>query len=143
MGGVQKVPKTVCYTQLSCIFTLPQSKIVCFFLFMAVLGLRYCTGFSPVAASGGRCSWLWCVGISLRWPPLLQNSGSRTCGRQLLWGSKAQALQLWFTGLVVPQHVGSSQTRDPTLVSCTGRQISLPLSHQGKPQNRFLNCVSY
>ena len=163
MGGVQKVPKTVCYTQLSCIFTLPQSKIVCFFLiilflvslrlekfkkkelnlFVAILGLCYCTGFSPVAASGGCCSWLWCVGISLRRPPLLQSSGSRTCGLQLLWGSKAQALQLWCTGLVVPQHVGSSQTRDPTLVSCTGRQISLPLSHQGKPQNRFLNCVLY
>ena len=47
---------------------------------MAVLGLRYCTGFSPVAASGGRCSWLWCVGVSLRWPPLLPSIGSRHSG---------------------------------------------------------------
>ena len=35
----------------------------------------------------------------------------------------AQAQYLWRTGLVAPQHVGSSWTRDRTCLSCTGRQI--------------------
>ena len=40
----------------------------------------------------------------------------------------AQALEhagwwLWCTGLVVPRHVGSSQTRDRTCVPCIGRRI--------------------
>ena len=30
---------------------------------------------------------------------------------------------MWHTGLVVPQHVGSSWTRDQTHVPCIGRQI--------------------
>ena len=34
-----------------------------------------------------------------------------------------QAQQLWLTGLVAPQHVGSSQTRARTRVPCIGRQI--------------------
>ena len=47
------------------------------------------------------------------------------CGLQQLWlvGSRAQAQQLWRTGLVAPRHVGSSRTRDRTRVSCIGRQI--------------------
>ena len=40
-----------------------------------------------------------------------------------LVGSRAQAQQLWHTGLVAPQHVGSSQTRDRTHVCCIDRQI--------------------
>ena len=36
---------------------------------------------------------------------------------------RAQAQWLWHMGLVAPQHVGSSQTRDRTHVSCIGRQI--------------------
>ena len=35
---------------------------------------------------------------------------------------EAQAQQLWFTGLVAPRHVGSSQTRAQTRVPCIGRQ---------------------
>ena len=35
----------------------------------------------------------------------------------------AQAQQLWLTGLVALRHVGSSQTRARTRVSCIGRQI--------------------
>ena len=34
----------------------------------------------------------------------------------------AQAQQLWLTGPVAPQHVGSSQTRARTRVPCIGRQ---------------------
>ena len=38
----------------------------------------------------------------------------------------AWASQLWCTGLVALQHVGSSQTRDRTHVPCIGRQILNP-----------------
>ena len=34
----------------------------------------------------------------------------------------AQAQQLWLTGLVAPQHMGSSQTRARTRVPCISRQ---------------------
>ena len=42
--------------------------------------------------------------------------------------ARAQALGAWASvvlvmGLVAPQHVGSSWTRDQTHVSCIGRQI--------------------
>ena len=58
-----------------------------------------------------------------------------SCGEQRLLSSapasrcvgspygKAGAQYLWLRGLVAPQHVGSSQTRDQTCVPCTGRQI--------------------
>ena len=41
-------------------------------------------------------------------------------------GSRAQGQQLWPTGLVALQHVGSSRARAQNHVPCTGRQI---LSH--------------
>ena len=43
---------------------------------------------------------LWCVGFSLQWLLLLQSMGYR-CGLQYLWlsGCRAQAQQLWCTGL--------------------------------------------
>ena len=51
-------------------------------------------------------------------------------GLQGLWASVAVAPGLWQTGsvvvalgLVAPQQVGSSQTRDRTHVPCIGRQI--------------------
>ena len=37
-------------------------------------------------------------------------------------GPRAQAQKLWHTGLVGPQHVGSSQIRDGTCVSCIGKE---------------------
>ena len=45
------------------------------YLFLAALGLRCCTR-TLVAVSGGY-SLLWCVGFSLRWPLLLQSTGSK------------------------------------------------------------------
>ena len=77
-------------------------------------------------------SSLLCAGFSLRWLLLLRSTGSRcvgfsSCGSwaQQLWlaGSRAQAQQLWRTGLVAPRHVGSSRTRAQTHVPCIGRQI--------------------
>ena len=53
--------------------------------------------------------------------------GFSSCGtwtQQLQFpGSGAQAQQLWHTGLVISQHVASSQIRDRTHVSCISRQI--------------------
>ena len=60
-------------------------------------------GLSPVVGVASHCG-----GFSCCWA-----LGSRACGLQYLW----------CTGLVVPQHVGSSWTRDQTHVPCTGRQI--------------------
>ena len=67
-------------------------------------------------------------------------------GLQELWlqGSRAQHQKLWRTGLIALQHVGSSQIRDQTHVSCIGRLLgalgfvfsfkgSLLLSHPGSP----------
>ena len=72
-------------------------------------------------------SLLWCMGLSLQWLLLWQSTGFRSCGtlaqEQRLTSSRAQAQQLWHVGLVALQQVGSSQIRDRTCVSCTGRQI--------------------
>ena len=63
---------------------------------------------SLIAASRDYSS-LWCIGFSLPWLLLLRSMGSRhvgfsSCGlwAQQLWllGSRAQAQQLWHTGLV-------------------------------------------
>ena len=81
---------------------------------------------SLVVASGGYSSLL-CAGFSLWWLLLLQSTGFSSCGTwaQQLWlaGSRAQAQQLWHTGLVAPWHVGSSRTRARTSVPCIGRWI--------------------
>ena len=53
--------------------------------------------------------------------------GFSSCGAwaRLLWfpDSRAQTRKLGRTGLVTPQHVGSSYTRDRTHVSYIGRRI--------------------
>ena len=70
------------------------------------------------------------AGATLRcgaWAP--HRCGPSCCGAwaldKQLWpaGSRAQAQQLWHTGLIVPRHVGYSQTRARTRVPCIGRQI--------------------
>ena len=102
-------------------------------------------GLSPVAARGGYSS-LRCVGFSLWWFLLLRSMGSRctgfsSCGTQAqqLWlaVSRVQAQQLWCTGLVVPRHVGSSQTRDRTRVPRIGRQILNHCATREVPRSYF------
>ena len=89
-----------------------------FYLFLAVLGLCCCTGFSVVAASVSSCSVQasHCTGFSCcrAWAP--GSLGFRSCG---MWaqelqlpGSRAQAQKLWCTGLVALWHVGSSWPGD-------------------------------
>ena len=100
-------------------------------------------GLSLVVVSGGYSSLRY-VGFSLWWLLLLRSTGSRrvgfsSCGRwaQQLWlaGSRAQAQQLWRTGLVVPRHVGFSRTRARTRVPCIGRQILNHCATREVPQN--------
>ena len=66
--------------------------------------------------------------LLLRGLLLLLSRGSKDCGLLQLQfpGSRSQAHELWQKGLVAPQrvwHVGSSQRKDQTCVSCMGRQI--------------------
>ena len=75
--------------------------------------VRCCTWAFSRCGEWGYSS-LQCMGFSLRW--------------LLLWrlSSRAQAQQLWPTGLVATLREGSSQTRDQTGVPCVGKGI---LSH--------------
>ena len=74
--------------------------------------------------AGETLYFLW-AGFPLKQLLLLQSTGSRVCGFQELQlpGSTAQAPQLWCMLSAVLWHVGSSQLRDRTHVSCIGRVI--------------------
>ena len=90
------------------------------FIFLAALGLCCCAwAFSSCCELGAtlRCS-AWashCSGFSCCGAQALEHAGFSSCGT---W-----AQQLRRTGLVAPQHVGSSQTRDGTHVPCIGWRI--------------------
>ena len=77
--------------------------------FLAVLGLRRCTGVSLVTVRG-----LLVAAASL----FVEHVGFSSCGTWALTlglpGSRAQAQKWWRRGLVALQHVGSSWTRDET-----------------------------
>ena len=114
------------------------------YLFLAVLGLCCCMGFSLIAVSRGYSS-LHCTGFLLQGLVLLRRTGWRapsfsSCGtwaRQLPFlGSKAQAQQFWRMGWVAPWHLGSSWIKDHTWVSCIGWWI-LYHSHKGSPSSRI------
>ena len=68
-----------------------------------------------------------------------------SCGTQAqqlgLPGSRAQAQQLWHKGFAHLLHVGSSQTRHQTLVSCIGRRI-FTTEPPGNP-HMFLNHIQF
>ena len=78
---------------------------------------------------------LWQAGPALQWqctvfslsvasPVAEHSSRARRLPQLQFPGSTAQARQLWFTGLAALQHVGSTQIRGQTHVSCTGRDAS-------------------
>ena len=76
------------------------------YLFLAVVGLHCCVGFSLAVVSEGS-SWLCRAGLSLHQLFLLQSMGSRctvSC-------CNTHAQQLRLSALVAKQHVGSSRTR--------------------------------
>ena len=103
-----------------------------------MLALRGCAGFSLVAGSGGH-SLVRCL-------LLLRSAGSRARGLRSLQrvaaapGSRAHSAHLWCTGFVALRHVGSSQTRDWTRVSCIGRWILHPWATREAP-TVLLNLV--
>ena len=108
-------------------------------------------GLSPVVVIGGYSS-LRCAGLSLWWPLLLLSTSSRhpgfsscgTCAQQLwLAGSRAQAQQLWCTGLVAPRHVGSSGTRARTRVPCIGRWTPNHCATREVPTHRLFNTADW
>ena len=46
-----------------------------------------------------------------------------------------QVQQLWHPGSVALEHVGSSQTKDPTCMPCIGRQILLHCTTREVPED--------
>ena len=62
--------------------------------------------------------WLHQLTLQLQWANLC--GGFSYCGAQTL---RYGLQQLWYTGLVASQHMGSSRIRDQTPVCCIGRQI--------------------
>ena len=99
--------------------------LIFIYLFMAVLGLRFC---ARAFSSCGKWGPLF---IAVRGPLTI---GLSCRGAQ---APDAQAQQLWLTGLVAPQHVGSSQTRARTRVLCTGRQILNHCATREAPRSHF------
>ena len=86
-------------------------------LFLALLGLCCCAGFSLVAVVGG-CSSLQGMGFSLRWLLLLRGAGSGACGLSN-WGKWAKLLLgMWDlpgpgTEPVSPASAGGFLTTEP------------------------------
>ena len=104
------------------LFLFNSLKIIVFIYSpLAVLGLHCFAGFSLVAVSKGSSLVVVCriLTVVASEPPQSMDS---VVVLQLL-GYRAQAQQLWLMSLVTLWHVGSSQTRDRTRVSCTGRKI--------------------
>ena len=103
------------------------------FLFLAVLGLRFMRGLSPVAASGGHSSSR-CAGLSLSRPLLLRSTGSRRAGSVVVAHGPS------CSGSVVVAHRPSCSAAcgifpDQGSNPCPlHRQAdSQPLRHQGSP----------
>ena len=79
--------------------------------------------FSSCGERGLLPSW-WGAGFSLRWLLLLRSTGSRVHGYRESWSvALKHRLSSCDTGLVAPWHMGSSQVRDRTRVSCFDRRI--------------------
>ena len=104
----------------TCIFFL-LSLLFCFcfcffnFIYLFIYG---CVGSSFLCEGFLQ---LWQVGATPHRGARASHHGDPShCGAQ---APDAQAQQLWLTGPVAPQHVGSSQTRTRTHVPCIGRQI--------------------
>ena len=107
------------------------------FIFGCARSLLLCGFFSSCRLRASHCSGLSCCGAQA-----LLSSGFSSCDTwaqkfQLL-DSRTQAQQLC-TGLVTPWHVGSSQPRAQSHVSCIGRWIFFFTSEpQGKPRYFYL-----
>ena len=109
------------------IFFLIFLMYVCMYLFMAVLGLRFC------ARTFSNCSKWGPLFIAVRGP--LTIAASR-CGAQ---APDAQAQYLWFTDLVAPQHVGIFPDQGSNPCPLHWQADSQPLRHQGSPHSTDFN----
>ena len=78
--------------------------------------------------------------VQLRRAGATLHRGARASHYRGLSCCGAQAQSLWLTGPVVPRHVGSSQTRARTRVSCIGRQILNHCATREAPFFLFLIC---
>ena len=90
------------------VYLLPSARHSCFVLFV----LNFIYFFISGCAGSLLLRRLWCTGSSLPWLLPLQRLDSR-----------AQAQQLWRTGLVALGHVGSSRTGHQACVPYIGRWI--------------------
>ena len=97
------------------------------YLLLAVLGL-HCCAWAFFSCSEQGLLFGAVRGLLIAVASLVVEHRLQARSLQQLWhvGSRAQAQQLWCTGLVALRHVGSSQTRDRTCVPCIGRQILNP-----------------
>ena len=77
--------------------------------------------FSLVAASKALSPVVVC-GLLIAVTSLVEHR-FQGAGASVVAGSRAQAPQLWHTGLAALQAVGSSQTRDPSHGSCISKWI--------------------
>ena len=117
-----------------------------FFLNYTILGVLYlfingCVG--PSFLCEGFLQ-LWQAGATLhRGARASHYRGLSRCGAQ---APDAQAQQLWLTGPFAPWHVGSSQTRARTRVSCIGRQILNHCATREAPSHelfRSIDCLNF
>ena len=101
----------------------------------AARGLSLVVASRGYAGCGARASH--CGGFSCRGAQALGCEGVSSCGTWApkLWltGSRAQALQSWYTGLVATWHMGFSRIRDQTRVPCIGRRIHNDWATRGVP----------
>lgn len=88
-----------------------ETIFVYLYLFLAVLDLCCCTWAFSSCGEGGY-SFLWCMGVPLQWPLLLQSTGPR------VW-----AQELWQEGLAALWHLGVFPASDGIHVPSIGRRI--------------------
>ena len=108
-----------------CVFL---NDFIYFTIFACAGSPLLCRLFPLATVNGGYCP-LWCSGLLLWRFLLLWSVGSRSArsNRCIAW-----AQSLWCVALVPPWHMGSSQTRHWTLVSCTDRRF-FTTEPPGKP----------
>ena len=110
-------------------------KYNCAYLFLAVRGLHCCTGFPLVEqVEEGDYYLLRCTAFPLQWLLLLRSTGFSTCGS---WA-------LSMDSIVVAHRSSCSEAGGILLDSGSNPYLlhwqadSLPLSHQGSPDNYIL-----
>ena len=123
-----KVTKTFLFSSGSCFFFL-----IYLFIFGCVGSSFLCEGFLQLCRAGATLHH----GVRASHYRSLS-----CCGAQ---APDVQAQQLWLTGPVAPQHVGSSQTRARTRVPCIGRQILNRCATREAPGSFFIQhlCLMF